>query len=1586
MAFPPILTFDPIPPLVAGDLAIQGDIEVEGFNNVARLTGLSTGAFSNMPSGTFFANLYTVAGPGRAFPAAIIAGNGLDYNTSIEYGPTPLVMFEGVQSFPASATTQTIELPSRIYPLDRIIFGTYHNEAAQAVTTPTGFTLLGKVETTAGEVNMYERIYDGSSSDPVGEFTLVNSVASSLLVYLWHIRFGHSTAPSEVVTQLANNAIDTSNDLGNLAPTFSGGNDTSTLWLTFIGIEADVTSPNISAFPASFFNTGEEQIVSGTAAIDGAIGWGQYDLRASALNPAAFTYGPARSGAFLVAVPPAIAGRFDVVAGGGAGWDDVLAVDNHSGANNPFVDTSQHVNFGTSAATQVTGQIRSSNAFHIHVDQTLDIQAHDNIHVFTPDAITIESTGGSTVQALSSSVVRLRSTGSVVELVSDTDNVDVIATAGDFTVTSDGVDVEAQGDVFVESVSGDITVTTNAGSQHFDASGGQFDVTTLTSIQFDAGTFVGINGFAKVTATAASTPVIGAGFGMFSVRTGTPTKPFFTDSADADFQIALLPLALTDLAAQADDTLLANISGGSAPPTAVAFTTIDSTSVAWDAAANEFRRAALTGAIAATANSNATLFAGIRDNGSAETDRTNLNFLSTTSIVAVITDDAGNDELELTWERAALTGAVTASQNSNATAFGALAAKSVLANATNASAVPAALAGSAAFQHLRVNSANTALEWSVLTAGDFPAAIIPLTALAAQAADTVVANITVGSAAPVAVPFASIDSTSIIYDATSHTFQRAAFTGAIIATQDSNATLFGGILDNGAAENNRTNLNFLSTTSNVAVVTDDAGNDELELTWERAALTGAVTASQNSNTTAFGALAAKSVLANATNASAVPAALAGSAAFQHLRVNSANTALEWSVLTAGDFPAASVPLTALAAQAADTVVANITTGSATPVAVPFASIDSTSIVYDATSHTFQRAALTGAIVATQDSNATLFGGILDNGAAENNRTNLNFLSTTSNVAVVTDDAANDELELTWERAALTGAVTASQNSNTTAFGALAAKSVLANATNASAVPAALAGTAAFQHLRVNSANTALEWSVLTAGDFPAAVVPLTALAAQAADTLVANITAGSATPVAVPFASIDSTSLIYDATTHTFQRAALTGAVTAAQDSNTTAFGSAAAKSVLANATNAGAVPAFLAGSAAFQHLRVNSANNALEWATLSGYASTSITYTSDTFQRAALTGAIAAGANANTTLFAGIRDNGTAENDRTNLNFIAGTNTSATVTDDAGNDELEIRFNVDDYPLSGLADQAANTVVANATAGSAAPTALAISTHSFPARIAANIVDYSFNSLAGAALSYDSGTGTLNVEISQAYDTFNPGTPDVVGFRKTNSRNIWWEDFDYVETNTGTHLSAGQTSWGTSIAGLGLIMTIAGVANHPGILRIRSGAVSGNAAFLARGEDGVTFVGGVLGNQVYEIEAVFRLPTVTTIRWEFGWRDVTGNNLLIFVGDTNTSANIRAFSAEAGVSAGTDTDTGLTYTANAWNVYTIRQESLGTVDYYVDGALEATHAANIPDTETGDVYFNVMTRTSASRDLELDYVHFESQQISRTS
>lgn len=169
---------------------------------------------------------------------------------------------------------------------------------------------------------------------------------------------------------------------------------------------------------------------------------------------------------------------------------------------------------------------------------------------------------------------------------------------------------------------------------------------------------------------------------------------------------------------------------------------------------------------------------GIRDNGVLENQRSNINLLSTTSIIAAAADDAGNDETEMTWQRAALTGAIAAGQNVNATLFSGI-----------------QDGGAATTDRTNLNFVDGTNTTAVLTddAG--------------------------GDRINIAINVTGIVSSG-------------ALTGAVIAAAGGGASTFGGILDNGAAENNRTNLNFLSGTNTTASITDDAGNDELEIRWD----------------------------------------------------------------------------------------------------------------------------------------------------------------------------------------------------------------------------------------------------------------------------------------------------------------------------------------------------------------------------------------------------------------------------------------------------------------------------------------------------------------------------------------------------------------------------------------------------------------------------------------------------------------------------------------------------------------------------------------------------------------------------------
>lgn len=113
----------------------------------------------------------------------------------------------------------------------------------------------------------------------------------------------------------------------------------------------------------------------------------------------------------------------------------------------------------------------------------------------------------------------------------------------------------------------------------------------------------------------------------------------------------------------ATDTFLGNISGAPANPSAVPLASVDSTSITYDGTAHEFRRAALTGFAEAAANTNATTSAEPIVTFSASSNMSNERVTTSSTSVTVSTATSGQIE----FQRAALTGDVTASANSNAT-------------------------------------------------------------------------------------------------------------------------------------------------------------------------------------------------------------------------------------------------------------------------------------------------------------------------------------------------------------------------------------------------------------------------------------------------------------------------------------------------------------------------------------------------------------------------------------------------------------------------------------------------------------------------------------------------------------------------------------------------------------------------------------------------------------------------------------------------------------------------------------------------------------------------------------------------------
>lgn len=709
--------------------------------------------------------------------------------------------------------------------------------------------------------------------------------------------------------------------------------------------------------------------------------------------------------------------------------------------------------------------------------------------------------------------------------------------------------------------------------------------------------------------------------------------------------------------------------------------------------------------------------------------------------------------------------------------------------------------------------------------------------------------------------------------------------------------------------------------------------------------TGAVENVGGGTAMTFGSIAAKAVIANSTNVPAVPAALAGSAAFQHLRVNSANTGLEWATLS----------------------------GYA-----------STSIIYN--SNTFERAALTGAIAVSQNSNATVFAGILDNGAAENNRTNLNFVSSTSATAVITDDSVNDELEITFQRAALTGDVTASANSNTTAFRTLTARSILANATNASAVPTDLQGTSQNQYLRVNALNTALEFGVIGASS------PITNVGgASIGFDQTQNL--GNNARVAVNKNS--------GATVGTRRRLNFiegTGVtLTIADDAGNEEVD-------ITVASSSGAAGHGIRDNGTLETQRANlnfvssaeisavatddSANNETEVTFAIQDNSVNFTRMADwtevvesgagpfnDYARANSVGALLL-SNAGNVDVTGMQTNGTGPGRMHIIGSVGGgtvdivDNSASTATTGsrfATYKDKDIRLGEDEFALFTRAD----------ITGAIARRWVSLS-HRWPFHNSSTLTEKS--------KIYHDGSD---------WETTNT-------LQKHVDHCEFWDDFiSYENSNpelglTSVPYHGGQVQWfgRASGTGLGDIVFIAGESNHPGIIRLNTSTTDNSSVTLHLGP--ATTSGFVAGSDILDFECVVRFVDtgLGSVGFSIGFSEDTSSlsitttansHIAAFMYDTdnaNLTTSIRCITREAD---GTATNTASGVAPTGWKKLRILQLTEGTMEFFIDDVLVATHSTQVPDSgEIMNLGVTLVTRTTDIRDLDIDYIGFTSQPLNR--
>jgi hypothetical protein len=186
-----------------------------------------------------------------------------------------------------------------------------------------------------------------------------------------------------------------------------------------------------------------------------------------------------------------------------------------------------------------------------------------------------------------------------------------------------------------------------------------------------------------------------------------------------------------------------------------------------------------------------------------------------------------------------------------------------------------------------------------------------------------------------------------------------------------------------------------------------------------------------------------------------------------------------------------------------------------------------------------------------------------------------------------------------------------------------------------------------------------------------------------------------------------------------------------------------------------------------------------------------------------------------------------------------------------------------------------------------------------------------------------------------------------------------------------------GDYEWRETNSAAGTNTIQAGALDHPGIVRLVTGAVSGNNKRLHLG---VTASEATFTPTAFDrFRWVVRIPTITTLTVRLGlMQDVSaasgGTAGAYFEFDPSGSANWRSVTRQAGVSTG-PSDTGVPVLANSWFMLEGVRRPDGAWVFAVNGTQRTTHVANQPTTACA---FGALCQTgaAAARNLDLDYCY----------
>ena len=227
---------------------------------------------------------------------------------------------------------------------------------------------------------------------------------------------------------------------------------------------------------------------------------------------------------------------------------------------------------------------------------------------------------------------------------------------------------------------------------------------------------------------------------------------------------------------------------------------------------------------------------------------------------------------------------------------------------------------------------------------------------------------------------------------------------------------------------------------------------------------------------------------------------------------------------------------------------------------------------------------------------------------------------------------------------------------------------------------------------------------------------------------------------------------------------------------------------------------------------------------------------------------------------------------------------------------------------------------------------------------------------------------------------------PDIAGRVSIISDRNYYEQQDEFScgsiTNTNTSNQVGVLNWGFTTSGTSAPVVTAGVASHPGIVSLVTGATSTNNSRLHLTDAAATAFCDP--TDLDRVMFIIRIPTITTMSVRVGvGQDISSTTFgtagAWFSFDSAVNAAWQTITRQASTS--TTNTSGVTVTANNWYMLELVRLSGGNWEFYINNALAFTHSANQPTTAC-NIGMMVQTGTSAGRNLDIDYFHIRTKKL----